>query len=85
MMKANYILIKKQRNKFSGLENITPYKLCLWSVSKHYSVNETKEIASNGTVYDFSIKYRYIFHLHDYLINNYKMIFRLVKLVSGSV
>ena len=72
-------------NKFTGLDNITPCKLCLVWVSKHFSVNETKEIVPNGTVYDFSIKYNYTLHLHGYLLKKYKVILRLVKLVFAFV
>ena len=64
-------------NKFKGLDNITPCKLYLVWVSKHFSVNETKEIVPNGTVHDFSIKCNYTLHLHDYLLKKYKWYLRL--------
>lgn len=35
-----------------GLDNITSCKICLGSLSK-YSMNETKEIALIGVVYEF--------------------------------
>lgn len=36
-----------------GLDNITWCKICLGSLSKYYSMNETKEIALIGVVYEF--------------------------------
>ena len=50
-------LNKTEICNFKGLHNINPCQFCLGSVSKNITINETKEIALNETVYDFSIDY----------------------------
>ena len=62
--------------KIKGLDNIPPY--CFGSASKFFSINETKEIALNCTLYDFLIGYglidvKDILHIHEYLMKKHNV------------
>ena len=62
--------------KVKGLDNIPPYRF--GSASKIFSINETKEIALNGTLYEFLIGYglidvKDILHIHEYLIKKHNV------------
>ena len=44
--------------KFKAKDSeITPYKLCLGSISKDWSVDHTKKTRFNGYIYDISVDY----------------------------
>lgn len=42
---------------FKGRYNIFPYSFYIGSVTKNFTTNETKSIALNCTIYDFSVDY----------------------------
>lgn len=50
---SDFYVNKLQIFEFKGFDNIPPYRFV--SASKYISINETKEVALNGTLYDFSI------------------------------
>ena len=51
-----------------------PTQFCLGSISNEFSATESREVSSNGNVYDFSVDYNSIdksdiLKIHKYLMN----------------
>ena len=66
--------------KFKGKDSeISAYPLCLGSISKDWSVNNTKKTGLKGYVYDFSVAYDAIavsdiLDIHKYLMKKNEIV-----------
>ena len=69
----NGIEIIKFKAKYS---EIVAYPLCLWNISKEFSLDNMKKTGLNGYVYDFSFDYDAIpvddiLDIHKYLVKKH--------------
>ena len=70
-----YLLMEKIFKFKADNKNVNlPTQFCLGSISNEFSATESREVSSNGNVYDFSVDYNSIdksdiLKIHKYLMN----------------
>ena len=73
MEKKSFNLELTIKLKIKKLKFNFPIQFCLGSISNGFSATESKEVSSNGNVYDFSVDYNSIdksdiLNIHKYLM-----------------